>query len=420
MAIVNAGADVNSFSKCKESPLIAAARSNHILCVSELVNNTTPLGSPCHINQNDNVGKTSLSIAAKKGFDELVELFISSGADVNSRDLFGISALMYACKNKHDKCVALLLESGADTDVVDGNGNTSLFHATKSGAITSVELLILKGADVNIFNNQHRTALISAAKNGRDSCVNLIIEAGADVNASDRNQYTALMWGTRQGHGKCLSHLLQPGACGNTVSNNVVNILYLATLSGNVTCFHLLLKARVHVNRFVAAKTQNEDIPEINGNALTHYCLRYHSDPNPSVIKLLLAAEEQVDRRVDISDFLEDEGEISLKSLSRKVIRNYLLQLNQHLNLVVRVYLLGLPSRVASYLLHDLEIGDYDTAAATKASVVMEIEGVVSSPNVVAKGNSNLREILRSVVSLPHMTSSFLSRAVSAVFCSRR
>ena len=145
--------------------------------------------------------------------------------------------------------------------------------------------------------------------------------------------------------------------------------------------------------------------------------MRHHSDPNPAVIKLLLAAGEQVDRRVDISDFLEDEGEISLKSLSRKVIRNYLLQLSQHLNLVVRVYLLGLQSRVASYLLHDVEIGDYDTAAATKASVAMEIEGVVTNPNVVAKVNSNLREMLGSVVSLPHMTSSFLSRAVSAVFC---
>ena len=243
---------------------------------------------------------------------------------------------------------------------------------------------------------------------------------GADVNASDKNQYTALMWATRQGHEKCLSHLLQSGANVNTVSHNGVNIVYLAVLSRNATCFQLLLKAGVHVNRFVAAKTQNKDIPEINGNALTHYCLRYHSDPNPAVIKLLLAAGEQVDRRVDISDFLEDEGEISLKSLSRKVIRNYLLQLNQHLNLVVRVYLLGLPSRLASYLLHDVELGDYDAATATKASVAIETEGVVTRPNVVAKGSSNLREILGSVVGLPRMTGSFLSRAVSAVFCSRR
>ena len=411
---------MNSSNKCKESPLIAAARGNHILCVSELVNNSSPLGSPCHINQNDNVGKTSLSIAAKRGFDDLVELLISSGADVNSRDLFGISALMYACKNKRDKCVALLLESGADTDVIDGNGNTSLLHATKSGATKSVELLIQKGADVNITNKKQRTALILAAKNGNESCVKLITEAGADVNASDRNQYTALMWATRQGQDKCLLHLLQSGARVNTVSHNGMNILYLTALSGNATCFQLLLKAGVHVNRFVAAKTRNEDIPEINGNALAHYCLRYHSDPDPAVIRLLLVAGEQVDRRVDISDFLEDEGEISLKSLSRKVIRNYLLQLNQHLNLVVRVYLLGFPSRVASYLLYDVEIGDYDAAAATKASVAMETEGVVTSPNVVAKGNSNLREMLGSVVRLPHMTGSFLSRAVSAVFCSRR
>ena len=52
----------------------------------------------------------------------------------------------------------------------------------------------------------------------------------------------------------------------------------------------------------------------------------------------------------------------TLKDVCREAIRKHLLDINQHLNLFMRIPQLGLPTRLASYLLYeeDLKLSDGD------------------------------------------------------------
>ena len=93
---------------------------------------------------------------------------------------------------------------------------------------------------------------------------------------------------------------------------------------------------------------------------------------NEKVIKLLHAAGETTDdaaffefeinattfrRKIDLPDYLlERHSNFSLKNVCREAIRKHLLYINQHLNLFMRNPQLGLPTRLAHYLLYDEEL----------------------------------------------------------------
>ena len=58
-------------------------------------------------------------IAAESGYEDLVRLFVESGANVDSRSVYGTSPLSSACKYRYHTIVQLLLDVGADTGSVD-------------------------------------------------------------------------------------------------------------------------------------------------------------------------------------------------------------------------------------------------------------------------------------------------------------
>ena len=92
--------------------------------------------------------------------------------------------------------------------------------------------------------------------------------------------------------------------------------------------------------------------------------------PNRTVMLLLFAAgesstgapvnvtEEHVNLFICVTPeyLLGTELELSLKNLCRETIRQYLINLDLHLNLLVRIPKLGLKSELTSYLLYDISM----------------------------------------------------------------
>jgi len=67
---------------------------------------------------------------------DIVQLFLTNGANANAEDVSGCTPLHYLCRNnyKNDNLtdiVKLLIEYGADVDAKDRTGNTPLFYVYK-------------------------------------------------------------------------------------------------------------------------------------------------------------------------------------------------------------------------------------------------------------------------------------------------
>jgi len=84
--------------------------------------------------------------AVSKGKKEIVELFISYGADVNVKEDSGLTSLhIAAIKGKKD-IVELLIKSGADVNAKATNGATPIGIAKYEGHNDIVDLLLENGA----------------------------------------------------------------------------------------------------------------------------------------------------------------------------------------------------------------------------------------------------------------------------------
>ncbi len=64
------------------------------------------------VNQKLQDGSTALTLSAREGHKDVVELLLTKGADVNAKLEDGSTALTFATKNKHKNIVMLLSSKG--------------------------------------------------------------------------------------------------------------------------------------------------------------------------------------------------------------------------------------------------------------------------------------------------------------------
>ena len=93
------------------------------------------------------------------------------------------------------------------------------------------------------------------------------------------------------------------------------------------------------------------------GNALTT-CLMRQDENQEELARLLFAAGEELnkDEIEEVPDYLKPPEQMNLMHLCRESIRKHLLQMSK-MNLLVRVPELGLPSKMAAYLVYEIEAG---------------------------------------------------------------
>ena len=77
---------------------------------------------------------TLLHKAASGGYDDIVDILLSRGADPNSSDINGATALHYAAKHGHCSVGLFLLTCGADINAQKVDGFTPLHQGFMTGA----------------------------------------------------------------------------------------------------------------------------------------------------------------------------------------------------------------------------------------------------------------------------------------------
>jgi ankyrin repeat protein len=143
-----------------------------------------------------------LTVAAEKGYVEIVELLLKAGAAVNnvkekinrplsrSEELTIQDPLIRAVR--YPTIVTMLIGAGANLNATDREGNTPLIKALRVKAIPTVKILIDSGADINIIDNTGSNALLLAAMNGEllisnKEIIKSLLSRGANPNIKDKS-----------------------------------------------------------------------------------------------------------------------------------------------------------------------------------------------------------------------------------------
>lgn len=92
-------------------------------------------------------GESALHVAARRGFAELVEPLLRSGADADARCPDRLTPLHAALRAGHSGIAVKLLDHGADIDAYGQRGLTLLHHSVIAGDAKAVAWLLAYGAN---------------------------------------------------------------------------------------------------------------------------------------------------------------------------------------------------------------------------------------------------------------------------------
>ena len=185
---VSIGINVNEANNKNDTPVLWAARGNHLHTARSLIKMGADLN-----HQNDK-GSTPFYWAVRYGFEEMASLLITEGkVDINqSRKLGLVSPIVLASALGYTNIVRLLLENGADVNLSINNGFTSLHYAAGLGNLDTIKVLIKKGAILDKDNDFGDTPLLLAAQEQQMEAVKLLALKGANIE--DRNKEGKSAW----------------------------------------------------------------------------------------------------------------------------------------------------------------------------------------------------------------------------------
>ncbi len=164
-ALLEAGADPN-LAAGVITPLNFATRYGNVNIVKSLLN----YGAG-----HKNSKESSLYLAAKHGFGDIVKILLKAKVNINARSINNDTALHQACISGHLKVVEILLESGCDPNLQDDEGFSPLHRAALHGhEIIVITLLTDDRTYTNSKTKKGKTPLDLAHLSGNASLIEVL------------------------------------------------------------------------------------------------------------------------------------------------------------------------------------------------------------------------------------------------------
>jgi ankyrin repeat protein len=247
-ATLRHGAKVNSTNRFGGTALIPASEHGHTKTVRILINAGVPLD---HVNNLDWTAMSEAIVLGNGSADhvDVVRQLIGAGADTSIRDGNGRTTRSLAAARGFDEIVALI----DDADEIRERGQR-LIKAARAGDVDRVEKLLDQHASIAARNSSGATALVAAAYGNHLRTAELLLEAGADPNAKDETVQSAYLIATSEvgDDPRLLRLTLRHGADVRSLDSWKGTGLIRAADRGNDSIVEVLLDTDVeidHVNR---------------------------------------------------------------------------------------------------------------------------------------------------------------------------
>lgn len=313
--LINNHADIIAKNSNNNTPLMLATSRNRVETVkmlidAELLSSQSSLASATDLevsslNDHNDLGYTPLNIACENENRELIELFVSLGADLKSAVNNGDKPIHQLTQRHRGDLIEILIEAGADVNEKnDSNGETPLLMATDHEYNNNplkrertVEYLLSRGADPTIGNDSKVLPIHNVATNGDIQSLLRLIEAvetkgdqyigGFDkvsyINAIHEDGLTPLFIACLNENVQIVRILLENGADPNFVINfdnsSILDLLLDTTY--NHELYRLILHAGADPN-YIA--NENEHMPIV----------RAIWKGDPIIVKMLIRAGANV------------------------------------------------------------------------------------------------------------------------------
>lgn len=219
------------------SPLHEAAQRGYVEITEQL------LESGAEIEARDGSRRTPLMEAVRREHRDVAALLIARGAKLDARESGEKTALHIAVANRDPAMTRFLLVSGASSNVRDTQLETPLYLAVRARQSELVLILLSHQGNPNLPDRNGRTPLLQATQDRQVELVRILIAAGAEVNRRDHNSESPLSRAVNDRHRELVSMLLGAGADSNDVDQNGNPVLVRAVEQSDEEVVHLLLDA---------------------------------------------------------------------------------------------------------------------------------------------------------------------------------
>lgn len=228
----------------------------HVACkkgFTEIVNCLLDSGADTDVMAKDK--RWPLCIAAKGGFVDVVDRLLSANADVNLRGKNGETALKAAVErgNKNIDVVEKLLESRANLHETFHDKYQVLHIASECGHDRIVVRLLLAGANIDSVCEKGETALLKAIKRKHSKVAEILIDRNAKIHIPRKDGRTAFLIGAENGCLSILKNILnrydnRRSIDINSIDNHGITALYVAVQGNHGATVRLLLSKEADPN----------------------------------------------------------------------------------------------------------------------------------------------------------------------------
>jgi ankyrin repeat protein len=243
--------------------------------------------------------ETALSLAAKRGYKNLVKILIDHGSNVCCVTEKDETLPPYAIEHyikKNEEFIRAVLDNKIPIDQPNSDNLTLLYMATMQQDQILIYKLLEKNANVNLKSNGD-TLLLKAIQQNNDSLIDLFLSHSADPNLSASNDLTPLLLAVKNKNVTLIEKLLKHGAKPDPIDAKGITPLHQAILSGDLESVKLLLRYGANPNASSNNITPLEQAIILNNQSIIDVLLKAKADPNlttPSGTTPLALAAKQV------------------------------------------------------------------------------------------------------------------------------
>lgn len=164
-----------------DSELLKAVWAGDLETVSSLIE------AGADIEERDQDGNTALILAAKGGYNHIIQYLAEKGAHLRTRNFYKMTAKTVAYVEGQKPSSDLLLKL-----LEQEHHDLSLLAAVEKGDLEEVGVFLKKGASLKAVDASGRNALVIAVSQGSTDMVKLLLEKGLDPSSSVWQEMDAL------------------------------------------------------------------------------------------------------------------------------------------------------------------------------------------------------------------------------------